>query len=365
MVMQITHVASHRRDEWNALVADDPAFALLQSWEWGEFKQRLGWKAFRIAAENDGRMIAAAQLLIKAAPGRVASVAYIPRGPVGEWTDDRVALPLLDEIHRVARRHRAVFLRIEPSALDGSSAAPRLRSLGFRDSPATNQPRATTIVDLSADLDAVLARMHHKTRYNIRLAGRNGVAVRTGDASDLATAHRLLRITGRRGGFDARSRRYYEQELEAFAEYGSYRFLVATYEDEPLAINISAAFGPRAAYIHGASSDQHRELMPNYLLMWEAMRWAKERGCTSFDLWGIPDEVGKLAAAHEPLPVSDRTDGLWGVYRFKRGFNGDVAYYAAAHDFAYSRPLYALMHRVMVAKGAPEHPTPVVRPVPA
>jgi lipid II:glycine glycyltransferase (peptidoglycan interpeptide bridge formation enzyme) len=187
------------------------------------------------------------------------------------------------------------------------------------------------------------------------------VTIRPGEPSDLDLAYQLLRHTARRGGFGARSRRYYEQELEAFAEYGSYCFLVASHEDEPLAINISAAFGRHAAYMHGASSDQHRALMPNYLLMWEAMRWAKARGCTSFDLWGIPDEAGRLASQDQPVPVTDRTDGLWGVYRFKRGFNGEVVYYAAAHDFAYSRPLYGLMHRVMVKKSAPERSsTPVV-----
>jgi lipid II:glycine glycyltransferase (peptidoglycan interpeptide bridge formation enzyme) len=127
--MQIAHVSSHRRDDWNAFVAEDPSFALLQSWEWGEFKERLGWKAFRIAAESHGRMIAAAQLLIKPAPGRVASVAYVPRGPVGEWNDDGVARALLDEIHRIARRHRAVFLRVEPPRLDNSPAARLLEVL--------------------------------------------------------------------------------------------------------------------------------------------------------------------------------------------------------------------------------------------
>ena len=363
--MKITHVSPDRREEWNALAAGETSFALLQSWAWGEFKENLGWKAFRIAAEVDGRIVAAAQLLIKPVPGRLASVAYVPRGPVGQWLDDAIAGQLLDEVHRVARRHRAVFLRVEPAQPDDSSAAPVLAALGFRESPATNQPRATILVDLTPDLDDVLARMHKKTRYNIRLAARHGVVVRDGDASDLEMAHGLLRVTAKRGRFGARSRRYYERELATFAEHGNYRFLVATHEGEPLAVNISAAFGSRAAYIHGASSDEHRALMPNYLLMWEAMRWAKDRGCESFDLWGIPDEVGRLATQDSTTPVTESTDGLWGVYRFKRGFNGDIAYYVAAHDYPYSRRLYGLMHRVMVARTASEQPRASVgEPVP-
>ena len=133
---------SHRRDDWNVFVAEDPSFALLQSWEWGEFKERLGWKAFRIAAESHGRMIAAAELLIKPAPGRVASVAYVPRGPVGEWNDDGVARCLFStrSIASCCLGIALVFLRVEPPRLDNSPAARLLEVLGFRESPATNQP---------------------------------------------------------------------------------------------------------------------------------------------------------------------------------------------------------------------------------
>jgi peptidoglycan pentaglycine glycine transferase (the first glycine) len=180
------------------------------------------------------------------------------------------------------------------------------------------------------------------------------VTIRTGDAADLELAYRMLRTTARRGGFDARSRRYYREELESFAAGDRLRLLVASYEGEPLAVNVSAVFGARAAYLHGASIDHHRELMPNHLLMWEGMRWAKDRGCTSFDLWGIPDEAGRLGSQQQDVPVAETTDGLWGVFRFKRGFGGEFAYYAAAHDFVYSKSIYGLMHRVMVAKAAPE-----------
>jgi lipid II:glycine glycyltransferase (peptidoglycan interpeptide bridge formation enzyme) len=94
--------------------------------------------------------------------------------------------------------------------------------------------------------------------------------------------------------------------------------------------------------------------MPNHLLMWEAMQWAKARGCDSFDLWGIPEEVGRLAAAGQTAPIAESTAGLWGVYRFKRGFADQIRYYAGAHDYVYSRAIYGVLHRVMVAKAAGE-----------
>ena len=110
-------------------------------------------------------------------------------------------------------------------------------------------------------------------------------------------AYRLLRVTARRVASARAPRRYYQQELDAFAEYGIYRFLVASHEGEPLAINISAAFGSRAAYIHGASSDRHRALMPNYLLMWEAMRWAERSRVYIVRLVGHPGRSRQVCVA--------------------------------------------------------------------
>jgi len=364
--VRISLVPDTRCDEWNALATRENSFSLLQSWEWGHFKEKLGWKAVRVAAEEDGRIFAGAQLLIRPIPSRAMSVAYLPRGPIGAWLHEPVVGALIDELSRVARRHRAVFLRVEPALPDDSETTMVLQALGFRESPASNQPRATMLVDLTPDPDEILARMHRKTRYNIRYATRKGVTIRTGDVPDLELVYRLLRATARRGGFSARSRRYYREEFETFAGADRLRLLVASYEGEPLAVNVSAVFGSHAAYIHGASADRHRELMPNHLLMWEAMRWAKDRGCRSFDLWGIPDEVGRLASQHQPLPAVETTNGLWGVFRFKRGFGGEIAYYTGAHDLVYTKSIYGLVHRAMIARSASEQSgTRGDQPVPA
>ena len=109
--------------------------------------------------------------------------------------------------------------------------------------------------------------------------------------------------------------------------------------------NMSAVFGENAAYLHGASCGQYGNLQPNYLLMWEAMQWAKAQNCRTFDLWGIPDEVGLSVYEGNDLPVSDSTNGLWGVYRFKRGFSKNVLLYVCAHDYVYSPFIYALLTR--------------------
>jgi peptidoglycan pentaglycine glycine transferase (the first glycine) len=341
--MEAIHVNANRREEWNAFVLREPSFALLQSWEWGEFKEKLGWKVIRTAVEQQGRIVAGAQILIKPAPLGLFSIAYVPRGPVGKWLDEETAPCLLDELHQVARCKRAIFLKIEPPLLYDPKIHRKLERYGFRASGYTNQPCATIIVDLTQDLDDILAQMHHKTRYNIRYAARKKVVVRMGGREDLVTFDHLMQRTGRRAGFIPRKLVYFEHEWETLDQAEQIRMLVATYLDEILAINVSVAFGEHAAYFHGASSGKHKRLMPNQLLMWEAIKWAKSRNCRTFDLWGIPDAVGVAAFKGDDLPMPDRTDDLWGVYRFKRGYSHNIVLYTGAHDYVYSPLLYAFV----------------------
>lgn len=341
--MEILNINKDRSVEWDALVAREPTFSLLQSWKWGTFKEEMGWKVFRVAVQDKESLIAGAQLLIKSAPLGIASMAYIPRGPVGDWMNPSITPLLLDELHRIARNHRAVFLRIEPSLPENSTCANTLQNQRFKRSSYTNQPRATIVVDLSPGPDSVLAQFHQKTRYNIRYSSRKGVSFRIGDEDDFSMFHHLMQITGSRGEFTVRSLDYYRSEWQTFSKAKQIRLFIAEYDNQPIAVNVSAVFGRCAAYLHGGSSRDHANLQPNYLLMWEAMKWAHEQGCESFDLWGIPDEIGiSVRQDDEELPKSDRTDGLWGVYRFKRGFSKNVVLFSSAHDYAYSPLLYAL-----------------------
>jgi lipid II:glycine glycyltransferase (peptidoglycan interpeptide bridge formation enzyme) len=341
--MQVTHIGADRRHEWNAFVAQEPSFALLQSWEWGEFKEKLGWKVCRVAVERHGQIIAGAQVLIHSLPLGVASVAYVPRGPVGDWLDDEITPHLLSALHQVARQHRAVFLRIEPSLCNDSTACQVLQQHSFRASHYTNQPRATIIVDLTPDLDDIFTQMRKKTRQYIRYAFRHGVTVREGTRHDLPALYDLIRITGQRRQFPVRVRDYYMHQWQTFADKGQFVLLMAFYQDHLLAVRTIFTFGKRAAEFQAGSSGEYQHLHPNYLLMWEAIKWTKAHGCDTYDLWGIPDEVGQAEHDGSDAPVRDRSNGLWGVYQFKRGFSKDVVFHTNAHDYVYIWPLYGLL----------------------
>ena len=178
--------------------------------------------------------------------------------------------------------------------------------------------------------------MKHKTRYNINLALKKGVVIHP--TPDLDIFHSLIELTAQRDRFGAHQLDYYRRAYELFHPLGQCELFLAEYEHNPLAALMVFAYGKRAWYFYGGSSNSHRERMPNYLLQWEAMRWARSQGCNEYDFWGVPDaDLETLEAG-----FTQRSDNLWGVYRFKRGFGGVLRRTAGPWDRIYQPLLYRL-----------------------
>jgi lipid II:glycine glycyltransferase (peptidoglycan interpeptide bridge formation enzyme) len=330
------------RAVWQEFVARHPAGHLLQTWDWGELKARFGWHAIRIALTDEtGSPSAGAQVLLHPLPvpgGR--ALAYVPKGPLVDWHDPIQAGRLLDAIHPLCRAQRCIFLKIEPPAEDDAALCAAIAQYGFRPYAPTVQPPRTILIDLSFSEEAILARMKQKTRYNIRLAARKGVRVYEGHADHVAVFYQLLEDTSRRDHFAIHHFDYYRTAYELFAPHHA-ALLLAEVAGEVVAGLMVFTYGRTAYYLFGASNDRHREHMPTYLLQWEAMRWARARGCTAYDLWGIPDAEEETLESH--LAHADRRTGeLWGVYRFKRGFGGQVVRSVGAFDYVYNPLLYRL-----------------------
>jgi peptidoglycan pentaglycine glycine transferase (the first glycine) len=326
-------------DEWDAFVAGPPAGHLLQGSHWAALKERFGWQVARVALAGADHIAAGAQLLFRPLPWG-QTLAYVPKGPLLDWENEEQVRALLAAIRPTARAHRAVALKIEPHLTDRPQLAARLASYGFRPGHPI-QPRSTIVVDLDAEPEEILARMKPKWRYNVRLAQRKGLVVRQGAEADLPAFQRLMDETARRDGFAVHQASYYAAAYRLFVPAQEAVWLLAELEGQLLAAIVVFAFARQAWYFWGASSNDQRQLMPNHALQWAAMLWARERGCRSYDLWGIPDEVGASPADYED---SDRwgTGGLWGVYRFKQGFGGRVERSAGAWDLVYSPVGYRL-----------------------
>jgi lipid II:glycine glycyltransferase (peptidoglycan interpeptide bridge formation enzyme) len=221
-----------------------------------------------------------------------------------------------------------------------------LETCGWRFSEEQVQFRNTVLVDLRDDEEKLLERMKQKTRYNIRLAMRKGVAIRQGTQADIPLLYRMYAETSVRDGFVIREERYYRALWGAFmggnlpphgdqASSGEnaqpYAIpLIAEVAGEPVAALILFLFASKAWYLFGMSREAHRERMPNYLLQWEAMLLAKRQGCRVYDLWGAPDDFKD-------------TDPMWGVYRFKEGLGGEVERQIGAWDLPL-KPFYYYLY---------------------
>jgi len=346
--LPISNPPSHA---WDRFVRGHPAAHILQTSLWGALKAQFGWQAERIALAQGDELVAGAQVLYRRLPGGLGGLAYVPRGPLVDWADEEQTCALLAALDSAARSHGAIALTLEPDLPDEPLHRERLHTLGFRLAPfSAIQPRRTLIVDISPDEEAILAAMKQKTRYNVRLAARKHVTVRESAEVDLPAFHALMVATAARDRFGVHTPAYYEAAYRLFVPRGWARLLLAEVPPplpppsrggrggEPVAALMAFALGARAWYFYGASSDTHREKMPAYLLQWEAMRWAKSMGCVAYDLWGVPDEDEATLEAE----FASRDDGLWGVYRFKRGFGGTLVRSVGAWERVYA----PLRHRL-------------------
>jgi lipid II:glycine glycyltransferase (peptidoglycan interpeptide bridge formation enzyme) len=304
--------------DWNQFLSQHPNAHLLQTGEWGELKSAFGWKPVRIVSRDSG-----VQILFRRLPLGF-TVGYIPKANIDE--------SLLPEIDSACKQNRAIFLKLEPDSWE--NLKPETWNLKLRISPHNIQPPRTIIIDIRGSEEDILARMKPKTRYNTRLAEKKGVTVRAWD--DIASFHKMMLVTGGRDGFGIHSLEYYKRAYELLHPKGLGEILVAECEGKQLAALFVARNGHRAYYLYGASTDEERNRMPTYLLQWEAMKWAKARGCEEYDLWGVPDEDEATLEAN----FESRHDGLWGVYRFKRGFGGELKRAAQAMDQVYNPLLY-------------------------
>ncbi len=321
---------------WDNFLARHPDAHLLQTGAWGELKGGFGWSAVRVISGEIG-----AQILFRRLPLGF-TVAYIPKVPVfsDQWSVN--SEQFWAEVDSVCRSHRAIFLKIEPDAWN-DALSPVTRNSSLVTSLHSIQPRRTILVDLRGSEEEILARMKQKCRYNIRLAEKKEVTVRAWE--DVDEFHRMMTVTGERDAFGVHSREYYRRAYELLHADGMAELLVAGYAGKPLAALMVCARGKSSWYLYGASTDEERNRMPAYLLQWEAMRWAKAHGAQEYDLWGVPDENEETLEAN----FESRHDGLWGVYRFKRGFGGEVKRAAGPLDKVY-RPLLYRLYLAVIAR---------------
>ncbi len=315
--------------DWDAFVLNQARVHLLQLSGWGELKSQFGWDAQRIALTQDGDIVAGALVLLKSLPMRLGKMAYIPLG--GYATDDKFYPALWDAIKKETG---VAFLKLEAGFFLDTPPID-LSSMGFQESPQTVQPPNTIYIDVTADDDTIMKRMNQGTRRKIRKSLKNDITYYEGTRDDLIDFNAMMQETGDRNEFGVHTESYYEKVYDLFIpQHGV--MLMAKHEETPLVGIMVFALGDTAWYIYGASSREKSNLNATYGIQWQAIQWAKARGCKYYDLWGIPDEDEATLEAQ----FQDRSDGLWGVYGFKRGWGGDVVRSIGTWDKVFNPLVY-------------------------
>lgn len=317
-----------RRQQWESHRSPALTSEFLQSWDYGDFLIRAGRRVLRLGVEEGGQLVYQVQAVIHSLPfGK--TYAYLPRIIL----DPRYTPAVYEEL----KKQGILFARVESITdvpVSGFSTA----------STRNRQDQHTWILDVTPREEELLAAMHTKTRYNIRLAEKKGVSI--GDEKDVDLYWKLRQITTERNQFLSHSLEYYKNLYSLNDLYQLNAYL----GDTPLATVIQLKAGDRLVYLYGASSNEHRNLMAPYLLQWESIKLAKKLGCTEYDFWGTaaPEHEDEQNPEIECFYGYCWNKGhrLAGVARFKAGFGGFVRSYPGAFDVIFS-PLGYKMYQGM------------------
>ncbi len=311
---------------WDALVrrVTEPS-EFLESWEWGEFQRTTGKAIIRLEVVADGTIVAVC-LLVPHTTRLGKSFLLAPRGPIVDSSlsaDERLAVwSRFVEAVSQRRTSGTMFLKIEPNVKPPNG-------LGLVKGTAVH-PEQTLLVDLRHSDAELLKAMHQKTRYNIHLAERKGVRVEWGrSAEDVERFFSLLERTAKRQGIGIFPRSYYVTMVEQLKE--NIEVAAAWFENTVISAALLTRFGNTMTYVHGASTNEHREVMAPHLLHWKSIQRSRELGCTVYDFFGI--STGPNA----------RSDWA-GMTRFKLGFGGRVREYPGAYNLIFERGWYYAYH---------------------
>jgi len=336
MSWQARLIGPEERDRFNHFTANGPKGHILQSYEWGEIKALTNWEPLRLIIEDEGKIVAALSILKRKLPVINKAIFYAPRGPVVDLTNYELMDFLWSRVRELAKEHGAIMLKIDPDvSVKNQDFLNYFKRAGFK--PVSSgegfegtQPRFVFRLDITPSLDELFANLHSKTRYNIRLAQKRGVTVRFAEnKDDLKVFYEVLKETAERDHFLIRNYTYFSTMWDQLVENGMAKVFLAEYEGQVIAGTLALIYGDKVWYLYGASSNRHRNVMPNYLLQWTMISWAKENNCRLYDFRGVPGELTE-------------DNPLYGLYRFKKGFNGEFTEFIGEYDLVFDPLMYNL-----------------------
>lgn len=304
-----------REEEYKDFLVNHPRCNFQQSLEWKKVKD--SWDNEVIISEDEnGNIIGSINVLIRKIP-IFGNIMYVSRGPICDIHNEEVLKDLTDGIKELAKTKKAFTVKMEPDIKsDDIEFKEIMLKLGFKlnDKAKTFSeginPRYVFRLDIKGKTEEeIFNKFQSKTRYNIRLATKKGVVIREGTREDLKDFHKIMEVTGKRDNFMIRPLSYFEKMYDCL-EPDHMKLMMAYYEDKPISGIIDIIYGNKIWYLYGASSNEHRNLMPNYLLQWEMIKYAIQNKKEVYDFRGVAGIV-------------DESHPQYGLYRFKKGFDAE------------------------------------------
>jgi len=294
----------------------------MQSWEWGEFRLNSGIEVIRLGRYKDDKLKETAQITIHPVPFTSYNIGYFPKGGI-------TSTEMLEHLYQIGVNKNCIFIKLEPN----TEKVQNLKMLIPSAHPLFT--RYTFQLDLRESENEILAKMHPKTRYNLRLAEKKGVYV----VEDNSTAAfnnylRLTEETTRRQKFYAHTPAYHTLMWQILNPAKIAKLFLAKYNDSGKEIILVAwilfLFNKVLYYPYGASSTLFRNLMPSNLMMWEAIKFGKKNKAKLFDMWG--------ALGPNPNP----NDPWYGFHKFKEGYGAELVELVGSYDLVIKPSIYRM-----------------------
>lgn len=319
-------VTENTLEEYERFNASHPYGHFMQSHKWAKVKDSWKWEAV-LCRNSDGEIIGSLAVLIRRLPKLPYTIMYGCRGPVCDPHDAKTLAQLIDGAKKLAQKHNSYVLKLDPDVLiEDTEFTRHLMTLGFL--PASTgkgfegiQPNFVFRLNVDGmDEEAAMNHFHSKTRYNIRYAIRKGVTVQVVGKEMLPFFSKIMLETGLRDGFVTRPQSYFEKILDELGENA--RLYMAFWEGQPIAGTLAIYYGDKVWYLYGASANEFRNVMPNYLLQWHMILWSLEKKCRIYDFRGVSGDISE-------------DNPLYGLYRFKKGFEGDFCQFVGEFDLVF------------------------------
>lgn len=323
--MFIRKIRQEEKEQYNSVVSHP-----LQSWEWGEFRKKTGVSVERIGVFSKSKLESGFQVTFHPVPVLNKNVGYLPKGYMPDANQ-------LGALKGIAQENNAIFIKLEPNIatkVSEPSAHKNITKFLLDNDCVPGKPlftKYTFQLDLTESEEILFKNLESKTRYNVRLALKKGVKIFENTTEEGMEQYiEILKETTKRQGFYAHSPEYFRKMWKELGNSGMLKIFNAVYEDKILSSWVMFIFNGVLYYPYGASKNINREVMANNLLMWEMIRYGKQMGCHTFDMWG---SLG---------PEASKSNSWYGFHKFKKGYSGDLVEFIGTFDYVIDFPMYQI-----------------------